>query len=101
MKIGIISYGVGNITSIFNSVKKNCNSVEIIFDPSSIRNFDKIILPGTGSFHNSMNIITKNGWYDEIINFVEIKKKYILGICLGMQLFSTISFEDKPTKFVT
>ena len=97
MKIAIVNYGVGNINSVFNSLYKLTSNVKVIENPNEIKEFDKIVLPGTGSYANSIKILKKNNWFQEIKNFVEIKQKYILGICLGMQLFSKIGFEDKKS----
>ena len=97
MKIGIIDYGVGNIRSVYNSIYKLIDKVEVIENPHKIKNFDKIVLPGTGSYANSVETLKKNHWFDEIKEFVEIKQRYILGICLGMQLFSKIGFEDEKS----
>jgi imidazole glycerol-phosphate synthase subunit HisH len=97
MKIGIINYGVGNIRSVYNSIYKLIDKVEVVENPDKIKEFDKIVLPGTGSYANSIEILKNNHWFEEIKDFVEIKQKYILGICLGMQLFSNVGFEDKKS----
>ena len=97
MKIGIINYGVGNIRSVYNSIYKLVDKVEVVENPDKIKEFDKIVLPGTGSYANSIEILKNNHWFEEIKDFVEIKQKYILGICLGMQLFSNVGFEDKKS----
>jgi glutamine amidotransferase len=97
MKLAIINYGIGNINSVFNSLYKLIDNVKVIENPNDIKKFDKIVLPGTGSYAYSIEILEKNNWFQEIKNFVEIKQKYILGICLGMQLFSKIGFEDKKS----
>ena len=97
MKIGIIDYGVGNIRSVYNSIYKLIDKVEVIENPHKIKNFDKIVLPGTGSYANSVETLKNNHWFDEIKEFVEVKQRYILGICLGMQLFSKVGFEDEKS----
>ena len=50
IKIAIIDYGVGNIKSIYNAFKYMGLKVDIIENPLEITNYDKIILPGVGSF---------------------------------------------------
>jgi len=97
MKIGVIDYGVGNIRSVYNSIYKFIDHVKIIENPNKIKNFDKIVLPGTGSYANSIKTLKDNFWFDEIKEFVEIKQRFIFGICLGMQLFSKLGFEDKKS----
>lgn len=97
MKLAIVNYGLGNINSVFNSLYKLNKNVKVIENPNEIKKFDKIVLPGTGSYASSIDILKKKNWFQEIKDFVEIKQKYILGICLGMQLFSKIGFEDKKS----
>jgi len=97
MIIGIIDYGVGNIRSVHNSIYKLADKVEVIENPHEIKNCDKIVLPGTGSYASSIKILKNNHWFDEIKEFVKIKQRYILGICLGMQLFSKLGFEDEKS----
>ena len=93
MKIGIINYGVGNLKSVYNCVCRINSNTEIVNNPLFLKEFDKIILPGTGSFHNCINLIKKDNWFEEIQEMVINKKKHILGICLGMQLFSKVGSE--------
>ena len=60
INIKIIDYGMGNIQSVKNAFELLNNKVEIINDPSSIRNADGIILPGVGAFGNAIkNLIDK------------------------------------------
>jgi glutamine amidotransferase len=95
MKIGIINYGVGNILSIKNMLKKSGNKSEIFSEPEMIDKFDKLILPGVGSFDFAMNKLINNSWVQPLNNFVLEKKKPILGICLGMQLMCNNSEEGQ------
>lgn len=92
MKIGVINYGVGNINSVFNSISRIDKNVKIIQIPSELKNFDKIILPGTGSFYKCIELLKAYHWFDEIKEHV-YREKYIFGICLGMQLFASIGSE--------
>ncbi len=93
MKIGIINYGVGNIKSIYNAFKYLGISIDIIEDPRDLKNFDKIILPGVGSFKYCMETIKRKNFDIEIKNYVN-NKKFLLGICVGMQLLCKSSSED-------
>jgi len=95
MKIGIIDYGVGNILSIQNMLKKSGNKSEILSEPEMIDKFDKLILPGVGSFDFAMNKLINHSWVEPLSNFVLEKKKPILGICLGMQLLCNNSEEGQ------
>lgn len=94
MKIGIVDYGLGNIQSIKNAIlfhAPNIN-VDLIHNPNELNKFDKLILPGVGAFGDAMKLINEKGWKHAIKEEAE-KGKYILGICLGMQLLSSKSYE--------
>ena len=94
MKIGIVDYGLGNIQSVKNAILFHAPDirVDLVHKPDELNQFDKLILPGVGAFGDAMKLINQKGWNDAIKE--EVKKgKYILGICLGMQLLSSRSFE--------
>ena len=101
MKIAIIDYETGNLKSVSkalelasNNVLKKSN-VKIINSAKDLNDFDKVVLPGQGSFKQcfqSLNSI--HGILDGLTDFVTVKKKPILGICVGMQLFSSFGDED-------
>lgn len=93
MKIAIIDYGVGNIGSVYNALKKLDFDANIINNPSKIKNYDSLILPGVGNFTKSKKTLDDKGWSEEIIENVKFKGKPILGICLGMQLLSEFGTE--------
>ena len=101
MKIAIIDYETGNLKSVSKALELASNNVlkksniEIINSAKDLNNFDKVVLPGQGSFKQcfqSLNSI--HGILDELTDFVMFKKKPILGICVGMQLFATFGDED-------
>jgi imidazole glycerol-phosphate synthase subunit HisH len=91
--IVIIDYGVGNIGSIMSMLKRTGAEVVVSSDISTIRNAKKLILPGVGSFDNGMKNLEDMGLL-LVLNEKVIKEKIpILGICLGMQLFTERSEE--------
>ena len=101
MKIAIIDYESGNLKSVFKAVEFAANNISsgahvaILNSPNQLKEFDKIILPGQGSFvqcYKSLNNI--DGMLDELTDSVQVQKKDILGICVGMQLFSDFGEED-------
>ena len=105
MNIAIIDYESGNISSVINYFKAVCanQNIEIKIDVTSdlkiISNSDKIILPGQGSFKSCINSLLKiNGLKDTLNEFVIIKKKPLFGICVGMQMFADVGFEEIKTK---
>ena len=90
--IAIVDYGCGNLYSLQSSLNfLNLESV-ITSDPEVIKNTDKIILPGVGAFGDAVNLLNSSG-LDEVVKNEAAKGKYILGICLGMQLLFDKSFE--------
>ena len=95
-KIVIIDIGISNLYSIYNSVKKFENDTIISNDPEKLINASKLILPGVGSFPTAMKNLRKNKIDEIIINHIN-KKKFFLGICLGMQLLFEKSLEISET----
>tara|TARA_B110000090_G_C13388974_1_gene448763 strand:- start:2292 stop:2894 length:603 start_codon:yes stop_codon:yes gene_type:complete len=93
MKIGIIDYGVGNIKSVSNMLSYLSIDSEFISDYKSLKNFDKVILPGVGKFDSAIQNLSINGFNEELHQFSQDKNKMILGICLGSQLFLDSSEE--------
>ena len=85
MKIGIVDYNMGNLASVKNALKKINSNAEIVKNPENIKNYDKLILPGVGAFGDAMEHLKSTGMNDAIKDFVK-SGKYILGVCLGMQL---------------
>lgn len=94
MKIAIIDYGMGNIKSISSTLRfLGVNEVVLSDNYNVIKNSDKIILPGVGSFAEAMRQIKRKNLDSFLKEFVLVDKKPLLGICLGMQLLSLSSSE--------
>lgn len=93
----IVDYGMGNLGSISNMLKKIGVPCVISSDPEMISDANKIILPGVGAFDNAIeNLHTKNLF--EVLNYKALNQRTpILGICLGMQLFAKSSEEGIRT----
>ncbi len=91
--VAIIDYGMGNLRSVENAVKKLEAKVKIISIPTELVNHDSIILPGVGSFKKAVKMLHEKNWIEEIKNEALNKKKPFLGICLGMQLLASESEE--------
>ena len=90
--IAIIDYGVGNLFSVCASLKKIGEEAIVTSDRREIENADKIILPGVGAFSDAMKKLKQTG-LDEVIKAEANKGKYIMGICLGMQMLFEKSYE--------
>lgn len=93
--ISIINYGVGNIGSIINMIKRVGGTCQVIDKPSQLQNTKKIILPGVGSFDHGMRNLSE--WRSSLDEVVLGKKIPVLGICLGMQLMTSKSEEGTQT----
>ncbi len=94
--IAIVDYGAGNLFSVKNALDFLNEDCIITNDKNTIENCDKIILPGVGAFPSAMKMLTQSGLKDFLIE--QSKKKYFLGICLGMQMLFDKSFEFEETK---
>jgi glutamine amidotransferase len=93
--IVIVDYGMGNLGSVLNMLKKINVEAKITSNLDEIYKANKILLPGVGSFDNAMQKISNLGMKD-ILNHKALKEKIpILGICLGMQLLTNKSEEGK------
>lgn len=95
MTIAIVDYGLGNLGSIKNMLKKLGSVSRITSDSNIIENADKIILPGVGSFDSGMNHLLDSGLKDVLDFVVKEKCVPIAGICLGMQLMTEKSEEGR------
>ena len=93
-KVGIIEYGAGNLGSIYNALNFLEFNVKIISNPSEIRNFSHLILPGVGSFGKLANNLKSKNWHEKIELHIK-NGNLFFGICIGMQLLFEKSEEDK------
>lgn len=93
--ITIIDYGLGNLVSVKNMLKKLGIQSEISDNIETITASSKLILPGVGAFDNGMQLIKEKGLHNVLNKKVLEEKTPILGICLGMQLLTNSSEEGK------
>ena len=90
--IAIINYGVGNLFSLESSFNAIGQDVRVTSDPEDLKKSERIILPGVGAFEDAAKKLKSSGLIGTFLD--EVKKgKPVLGICLGMQLLFTKSFE--------
>ncbi len=89
----VIDYGMGNLGSIANMIKKVGYKCIITSDLEEIKKATKLILPGVGSFDNGMKNLENLGMIEVLNQKVLVEKTPILGICLGMQLMTKSSEE--------
>ena len=102
MNVTIVDYQSGNISSVINSfteVAEGKVNLEVTSDIKKIKSSDKIVLPGQGSFKSCVDSLNKiNGLVDTLKEFAIINKKPLLGICVGLQMFADVGYEEAETK---
>jgi len=91
--VGIIDYGMGNLLSVYNAFDYLGEDVKICTVPGDLDVVDHIVIPGVGAFKDCINLITQNGFLQELEEHVINKAKPTLGICLGMQVMAKKGFE--------
>ena len=102
MNVTIVDYNSGNISSVINSFKevaKDKVNIEVTSDLNKIKSSDKVVLPGQGSFKSCVDALNNiNGLVDTLNDFVLTNKKPLLGICVGLQMFADVGYEETETK---
>ena len=102
MNVTIVDYNSGNISSVINSFKevaKGKVNIEVTSDLNQIKVSDKVVLPGQGSFKSCVDALNKiSGLVDTLNEFAINNKKPLLGICVGLQMFANIGYEETETK---
>ena len=93
--IVIVNYGMGNLGSIANMLKKVGAQAVISSDPAVVLSAEKLILPGVGHFGNGMKQLRKLGLVDALSSAALETKVPLLGICLGAQLMTRCSEESE------
>ncbi len=102
MKVTIVDYNSGNISSVLNSFKEVARdkvNIEVTADLNKIKSSDKVVLPGQGSFKSCVDALNKIDGLTETLNeFAINNKKPLLGICVGLQMFADVGYEETETK---
>ena len=102
MNVTIVDYNSGNISSVINSFKEVARdkvNIKVTSDLSKIKSSDKVVLPGQGSFKSCVDALNSiNGLVDTLNEFAIHEKKPLLGICVGLQMFADIGYEETKTK---
>jgi len=93
--IVVADYGMGNIGSIVNMIKKVGGRATVARGPDDLLAADKLILPGVGAFDHGMEHLERLGYADALTRKVVDEGTPILGICLGIQLFTRRSEEGE------
>ena len=102
MNVTIVDYQSGNISSVinsFNEVAKDKVHLEVTSDIKKIESSDKIVLPGQGSFKSCVDSLNSiSGLVETLKEFAIINNKPLLGICVGLQMFADVGYEEAETK---
>ena len=102
MNVTIVDYNSGNISSVINSFKevaKDKVNIKVTADLKNIKSSDKVVLPGQGSFKSCIDALNNiNGLVDTLNEFAINNKKPLLGICVGLQMFADVGYEETETK---
>ena len=102
MNVTIVDYNSGNISSVINSfqeVAKDKVNIEVTSDLNKIKSSDKVVLPGQGSFKSCVDALNGINGLGDTLNEVSINnKKPLLGICVGLEMFADIGYEETETR---
>ena len=102
MNVTIVDYNSGNISSVINSFKEVAEdkvNIKVTSDLNKIKSSDKVVLPGQGSFKSCVDALHDiSGLVDILNEFVINNKKPLLGICVGLQMFADVGYEEIETK---
>jgi len=98
MNIGIINYSLGNVGSVYSAFGFYKYNVRVVNRPSDLDSTDIIIMAGVGNFKTAAAKLNEANFWDKLNEEVLVKKKPVLGICLGMQLFADSSLEGGENK---
>ena len=102
MNVTIVDYKSGNISSVINSFKEVAQdkvTIEVTSDLNKIKSSDKVVLPGQGSVKSCVDALNKiKGLVDILNEFAITNKKPLLGICVGLQMFADVGYEEAETK---
>ena len=93
--IGIVNYGAGNIKALVNQFEILNIAYSVINDSKDFKTVDKIILPGVGSFDYCKSQLINSDLLETLNENVLVRKKPVLGICVGMQLMAQSSEEGE------
>jgi glutamine amidotransferase len=92
-KIVIVDYGMANLRSVQKAFEKMGFAADISGDPNRLAEADKMVLPGVGAFRDAIARLRETGLVEPIQSHVHAGKPFF-GICLGLQLLFTTSYED-------
>lgn len=97
--VGIVNYGSGNVYAVSNIYKRLNIEHTISDNPETLEKASHLILPGVGAFDETMRILYETGLKAFLDDMVLVRKKPVMGICVGMQLLAESSEEGELKGF--
>lgn len=94
--VAIVDYGMGNLRSVYNALDTLGFEADLVTDPTKLKNYDHVILPGVGSYRICMENLINAGFDEALIEYANSGKP-LMGICLGMQILASKGYEDGIT----
>jgi glutamine amidotransferase len=91
--IGVVDYGVGNLTSVCNSLERIGVRFAVLRSAEEVAHYPKLLLPGVGAFSTAVVELRSRNLDHAIVESVQSQRAQVLGICLGMQLLYDSSSE--------
>jgi imidazole glycerol-phosphate synthase subunit HisH len=91
--ITIIDYGMANLRSVQKAFEKLGHAAVITSDPHAIDAAERVVLPGVGAFRDAIVRVRETGLGEAVLQHIHRGRPF-LGICLGLQMLFTRSFED-------
>lgn len=92
-KVAVVDYGTGNLNSVRKAFELIGITTLVSSSAADLKRADKIVLPGVGHFGRAMDDLERSGLRTALEEFVLVKGKPVLGICLGMELMAKSSEE--------
>lgn len=96
MTVSLVDYGLGNLGSVANMLKRVGATSRRVSTPEEVRDSEKVLLPGIGAFDHGMQLLRDQG-LDAAVREVAADGRPVLGICLGMQLLMDSSEEGRAS----
>lgn len=97
VKIGVVNYSIGNVGSVVSAFRFYNYDVTLIEDARTLAESDIVVLAGVGNFKTATSRLQETGFWDALDRYGIVQGRPVLGICLGMQLFATVGYEDGET----
>jgi glutamine amidotransferase len=91
--IAIVDYGMGNVRSVRNAIEFLGGEAVITADPAALAAADRLVLPGVGAFGDAMRNLACRRLPEILHEEVIVRRKPLLGICLGLELLASCSTE--------